>query len=131
MTAFNPAHHARGPAGRFAATVHAEPGLTLDVPRTGDLIGTGTLKKRHPAWTPAAVTRFLGEPDKLITNPVVRSQGKMRMYLESRVAEVEAKTEWASWVSAHAQRVSRVGAVRGPRPDLIGRGRTGDYPVTR
>lgn len=75
--------------------------------------------------------RFLGEPDKLITNPVVRSQGRMRMYLESRAAAVETTAEWAGWVAAHAQRVARVGTAGVPRPDLIGRGRTGDYPVTR
>lgn len=121
---------ARGvPAGgQFTATAHAEAGVSLTpgTPAIRELIGPGTIAGRHPAWTPAAITKFLGEPDKLVTNPVFRNRGKMRMFLASRVAEVEAGEEWADWV---ASRKPSQAAGRGPV--LTGRGRTGTYPVMR
>ena len=72
--------------------------------KRGDLIGSGNLAERNRAWTPAAIKRFLGTPDKLITNPAFRSAGKMRLYLISRVETVEATPEWDAWVATNARR---------------------------
>jgi hypothetical protein len=60
--------------GQFAATTHGEPTVSLTPvdtrPTVGsaplnkrELMGPGTLSDRNPAWTPAALKRFLGEPD--------------------------------------------------------------------
>jgi len=89
---------------------HAEPDLALGstaLTGTGaELLGVGTLKARTPAWTAAAIKNFLGDPDKEVRNPVVRSQGKMRLFLTSRTAAVESTEEWQEWVSDYARRIA-------------------------
>lgn len=116
--------------GQFAATAHKESGLSL-APQAGqvrDLLGPAKIAARHPAWTPAAIEKFLGAPDKLVRNPVYRSGPKMRMYLASRVAEVEAGEEWAQWAASGRRPQQRT---VDNRPALVGHGRTGSYPVER
>lgn len=116
--------------GQFAATAHKESQISL-APRAGqvrDLIGPAKIAARHPAWTPAAIDKFLGDPDKLVRNPVNRSGPKMRMYLASRVAEVESGEDWAAW-TASARRPQEKSVDK--RPALVGQGRTGRYPVER
>jgi hypothetical protein len=98
--------------------------------RRGDLLGSGALAERHQAWTPTAITKFLGAADKLITNPAFRTAGKMRLYLISRVEAVEATPEWAAWVEHNARRSAghRRGGPTAPRA-AIGHSRTGTYRI--
>lgn len=150
-------------AGQFAAAERAEPELVLapdfhDVlgslatprlpkpdfkdlpgpaPRSGDgrrdLMGPGTLYDRNRAWTPAAIRKFLPEPDKEIRNPVIRSGPRMKMFLTSRVEAVEATEEWAAWVVMNRTR-SEASARKDPgREETVhlGQGRNGFYPVVR
>lgn len=94
-----PSRHPRGnrTGGQFAATEHAEPTLNSlspvfdERPFAGaspvvkrELMGPGALRDRNPARTPAA-QRFLGEPDKLIRNPVYRNAPQMRMFIGNAV----------------------------------------------
>lgn len=98
-----------------------------------ELIGPGNLRDRHRAWTIAAIKKFLGEPDKLVNNPVYRTAPKMRMFLVSRVEEVEATDEWKAWQEANCRR-SSASTSRKEGKDavvLVGHGRTGPYPVVR
>ncbi|HEX9229629.1 MAG TPA: hypothetical protein VF885_23780 [Arthrobacter sp.] len=98
--------------------------------KRGDLIGSGNLAQRHRAWTPAAITKFLGAPDKLITNPAFRSAGKMRLYLISRVETAEATQEWEAWVATNARRSAahtRGGPAAGQTTTV--RSRTGTYRI--
>ncbi|MET4144221.1 hypothetical protein [Arthrobacter sp. UYCo732] len=134
--------------GQFAAVERAEPSVSLASitdTRLGagtqpmgkrEMLGPGTLADRSPAWTPAAIKRFLGEPDKLIRNPVYRNGPKMRMFSTDRVDEVEATDEWKAWEEGHHRR----SAAHGPRkpeeeklpPKVeVGHGRNGFYPVVR
>lgn len=99
--------------------------------KRGDLIGSGNLAQRHQAWTPAAIKRFLGAPDKLITNPAFRSAGKMRLYLISRVETAEATPEWETWVATNARR-SAAHTRGGPAIERAStmRSRTGTYRIS-
>jgi hypothetical protein len=95
-------------------------------------LGPGSLADRDPAWTAAAIRKFLGDPDKLVNNPVYRTAPKMRMFLTSRVEQVEATDEWAAWRAANSRR--RASTTRREdkyRVVLMGHGRTGSYPVVR
>jgi hypothetical protein len=135
--------------GQFAATEHAEPTLTSlspvvdERPIAGnaplnkrELLGPGTLSDRNPAWTPTAIKKFLGEPDKLVRNPVYRNAPQMRMFLTSRVDEVEATDEWKAWEDGYARRSAANGRKKdeadkaAPKVEL-GQGRNGYYPVVR
>jgi hypothetical protein len=133
--------------GRFAATEHAEPSLTLAPgdtrPNVGnsplnkrELMGPGTLSDRNPAWTPAALKRFLGEPDKLVRNPVYRNAPRMRMFLTSRIEEVEGTDEWKAWEDGYRRRSAANGRKKtetvktAPKVE-VGKGRNGFYPVIR
>lgn len=42
----------------------------------------------------AALTKFLGEPDEPVRNPVYPNAPQMRMFLTSRVGETEASDVW-------------------------------------
>jgi hypothetical protein len=134
--------------GQFAATAHAEPTLTLTpvtdtrpvagTPAAGkrELLGPGSLTDRSPAWTPAALKRFLGEPDKMIRNPVYRNGPQMRMFLTERVEQIEATDEWKAWEAGYLRRSAANGR-RKPEEEKtapkveIGQGRNGFYPVVR
>ena len=52
------------------------------------MVGNPTLRSR--GWTPLLIEQFLPEPDKLAPNPHYRSGPPRKLYLESRVAEIEA-----------------------------------------
>jgi len=67
-------------------------------------VGTGVLADR--GWTPAAIRRFLGEPDRTAPNPVYRSKAPMRLYLLERVEQAEATPEWVQWRQAADRRVA-------------------------
>lgn len=134
-------------AGQFAAATRTEPSLTLAPADTRlstgpaplgnrDLLGTGTLSDRNPAWTAAALKRFLGDADKLISNPVYRTAPPMRMYLTSRVEAIEATDEWKEWEAGYQRRSAanrrRKAAGDMPAPKVeLGRGRNGFYPVVQ
>jgi hypothetical protein len=99
--------------------------------KRGDLIGSGLLAARNPAWTPAGIKRFLGDADKLIANPAFRSAGKMRLYLITRVEAAEATTEWEAWVATNRRRSAGHGkrtAAQKPR-SFIAYSRTGTYRI--
>lgn len=70
-----------------------------------------------------------GHPDKLITNPDLRSAGKMRLYPISRVETVEATPEWEAWTVTNARRSdahTRGGPTAdAPAPPAAGRAPTG------
>ncbi|GAA4034771.1 hypothetical protein GCM10023063_18700 [Arthrobacter methylotrophus] len=134
--------------GQFAPTAHAEPSLTslapVDTrPNVGnaplnkrELMGPGTLNDRNPAWTPTAIKKFLGEPDKLVRNPVYRNAPQMRMFLTERVEEIEATDEWKTWEDGYLRRSAANGRKKpeeektAPKVEL-GHGRNGFYPVLR
>jgi hypothetical protein len=135
--------------GQFAATEHAEPSLTSLSPVVDErhivgvspvakreLMGPGTLSDRNPAWTPTALKKFLGEPDKLVRNPVYRNAPQMRMFLTSRVEEVEDTDEWRAWEDGYRRRSAANGRKKpeeektAPKVEL-GQGRNGYYPVVR
>lgn len=135
--------------GQFAAIGHAEPTLTSlssvadERPIAGaspvakrELMGPGSLSDRNPAWTPAALKKFLGEPDKLIRNPVYRNAPQMRMFLTSRVEEIEATDEWKVWEDGYARRSAANGRKKADADSVapkveLGQGRNGSYPVVR
>lgn len=126
-------HAAGTPAGgRFATEHRSEPSLALGPERPPALVGSAALKERHPAWTTAAVARFLGEPDKTIPNPVIRGRGRMRLFLVSRADSVEQGTEWQQWVADYTRRAAaRTPRPRQPRPAMTAYSRTGPYLVDR
>lgn len=120
--------------GQFTAALHPESDISLQPSPQGPraLLGPGSLADRDPAWTASAIRKFLGDPDKLVTNPVYRTAPKMRMFLTSRVEQVESTEEWEAWQEANSRR--RAAMTR--KEDrgqvvLVGHGRTGSYPVVR
>ncbi|ACL41988.1 hypothetical protein Achl_4037 (plasmid) [Pseudarthrobacter chlorophenolicus A6] len=131
--------------GQFAATSHAEPSVSLapadtrlgaGTPPFGkrEMLGPGTLADRSPAWTPSAIKKFLGDPDKLVTNPVYRNGPRMRMFLTERVEEIESSEEWKAWEEANRRRSAASGRRRDEKAEPkveVGNGRNGFYPVLR
>lgn len=98
------------------------------------MLGPGTLADRSPAWTPKAIKKFLGEPDKLVRNPVYRNGPKMRMFFTDRVEEIEASNEWKAWEQASLRRSASSGRRKEEKSDpevQLGHGRNGFYPVVR
>ncbi|SDP48985.1 hypothetical protein SAMN04487914_11340 [Arthrobacter sp. ok909] len=100
--------------------------------KRGDLIGSGLLAERNPAWTATAVKKFLGDADKLITHPAFGTAGKMWLYLISRVETVEATPEWDNWVAANRRRSAASGkCTADPKlRSFTGYGRTGKYRIS-
>ena len=116
------------------AAAHTETDVTLapPPPAPGALLGPGSLADRNPAWTPSAVKKFLGDPDKLVINPVYRTAPPMRMFLTSRVEQVEATEEWEAWQEANRRRRAAMTRKEDKEPVvLVGHGRAGFYPVVR
>jgi hypothetical protein len=60
--------------------------------RTDDCVSTGVLSER--GWAPAAIRRFLGEPDRTAPNPVYRSAASMRLFSMARVVAAENTEQW-------------------------------------
>ena len=54
-----------------------------------ELISVWGLKSQR-YWTDSLIKKFLGEPDKLGMNPLIRTGPKMRLYNLQRVVDVEA-----------------------------------------
>lgn len=132
--------------GQFTATAHSEPAVALTpvvdtrpgagTPQMGkrEMLGPGTLADRSPAWTPAAIRKFLGEPDKTVRNPVYRNAPPMRMFSTERVETVEASGEWKAWEEASRRRSAASGRRKEQKPEpevQLGQGRNGFYPVVR
>lgn len=132
--------------GQLTAIAHSEPAVTLTpvgdtrpgagTPQLGkrEMFGPGTLADRSPAWTPTAIKKFLGEPDKLVTNPVYRNSPKMRMFLTERVENVEASEERKAWEDASRRRTATSGRRKEDKSETkveVGHGRNGSYPVAR
>lgn len=59
-----------------------------------EFISVTGLKQR--GWTDKLIKILLGEPDKTAQNPHYRSAAPMRLYLKSRVEEVETSAEWTA-----------------------------------
>jgi hypothetical protein len=55
-------------------------------------LAVSQLKER--GWTNALISRFLGDPDELRTNPHYRSGPQMRLYRTERVEQAEASAEF-------------------------------------
>jgi len=49
----------------------------------------GTTQLRERGWTPGLISRFLGEPDKLVSNWRHRSGPKIRLWSLERVEKIE------------------------------------------
>jgi hypothetical protein len=49
---------------------------------------------KQRGWTDALITRFVGNPDHLVTNPAWQGGPKIRLYYRSRVAAAEALPEF-------------------------------------
>jgi hypothetical protein len=110
--------------------------LGAGTPQLGKLgmLGPGTLADRSPAWTQTAIKKFLGEPDKLVYNPVYRNAPQMRMFFTERVEKIEASEEWKSWEEASRRRSAASGRRQDEKPEpavQVGYGRNGCYPVVR
>ena len=61
-----------------------------------EFISKGTIKKEL-GWTDGSIKNFLGEPDKLASNPNYRSGPPMQLYLQSRVRAAMETEEWKGW----------------------------------
>ena len=60
------------------------------------------LKRR--GWTEALIRRHLGSADRQARNPHVPSAGKMRLYRNERIVEIEASGEFATALAEAARR---------------------------
>ena len=142
---YTPAGQRRLDRGTVRGAInHAEPSLTSLVPvdtrpaagnaplNKRELMGPGTLSDRSPAWTPTAIKKLLGDPDKLVRSPVYWNAPKMRMFETNRAEEVEATDEWKAWEDGYRRRSAASGRRKAeadkaePKTEL---GRGGYYPV--
>lgn len=56
-------------------------------------------------WTLSAITKFLGDPDKIKPNPMYRSAAPMKLWDKTRVEAVERSAEFMDWkVGSKARR---------------------------
>lgn len=76
---------------------------------TDDCVTTGVLTER--GWTPAAIRRFLGDPDRTAPNPVYRSAAPMRLFSLGRAAAVEGTEQWQQWREKAVVRSARSKAI--------------------
>lgn len=60
-----------------------------------DVITKASIKER--GWTDAAITRFLGEPDRTADNPHYKCAPPMKLYRVRRVEEAEGTPEFVAW----------------------------------
>jgi hypothetical protein len=77
--------------------------------RTDDCVSTGVLTDR--GWTPAAVRRLLGDPDRTVPDPVYRSAAPMRLFSPARVAAAQNTEQWRQRRERAEQRSARSKAV--------------------
>ncbi len=78
---------------------------TLDQFRGSDFLGLRDLKRR--GWTDGLVKSFLGEPDRLATNPHVALAKPMRLYRLDRVSEHERTPEFETARDAALRRAQQ------------------------
>jgi len=76
--------------------------------RASHLTATDVVSRE--GWTKSALDRFLGEPDALRPNPKYRNAAPTRLFNLTRVLEVEASEDFATFVEKNAGR--RAGAAR-------------------
>lgn len=84
-------------------------GMHLRGDKSGDWVTAGGLAER--GWTAAAIRRFLGEPDRTVPNPVVRSAAPVRLFSTERVEAAERTEQWQHWREKSVQRSARGRAV--------------------
>ncbi|MEV0897799.1 hypothetical protein [Actinoplanes sp. NPDC049802] len=77
--------------------------------RTDDCVSTGKLAER--GWTPAAIRRFLGDPDRTAPNPMYRSAAPMRLFSLARAVAAENTEQWQQWRAKAVERSARGKAV--------------------
>jgi len=68
-----------------------------------EMLGTHALRER--GWTPALISRFLGESDATCTNPFYASSPPMRLYSLTRVESAEADPLFSAALVAACRRV--------------------------
>lgn len=133
--------------GQFAPGSRSEPTVSLPPvddrfssgptdPGKRELLGPGALTERNSAWSPAAIKKFLGDPDKEIRNPVFRTGPKMRLFLAERVDKVEATDEWKAWEVNNLRRREASASRKTVEAESelkveVGSGRNGFYPVVK
>jgi len=59
---------------------------------------------RPHGWTESSITAFLGQPDRLATNPHYKCGSAMRLYLTSRVLAAQGSDAFKSWLQKGKQR---------------------------
>ncbi|RJQ74205.1 hypothetical protein D5S17_23330 [Pseudonocardiaceae bacterium YIM PH 21723] len=59
----------------------------------GPYIDTTELKEQR-GWTKAMIEKFLGEPDRTAPNPGGRGAARVKLWLFTRVQEIEATNEF-------------------------------------
>jgi hypothetical protein len=62
---------------------------------TQEMISVAGLKDM--GWTDGAITKYLGQPDTLATNPHYKSGAPMRLYVRRRAIEVMESADWQNW----------------------------------
>jgi hypothetical protein len=55
-------------------------------------------------WTPAAIKKWLGDPDATRRNPYSRKAPPMQLYAEERVQAAEQSDAWQSWLQGSLDR---------------------------
>ncbi|BCY10419.1 hypothetical protein [Actinoplanes sp. L3-i22] len=70
-----------------------------------DCVSGSALAER--GWTVAAIRRFLGEPDRTVPHPVLRSAGPTRLFSLARVIAAEQSEQWRRWRARAVQRTAR------------------------
>lgn len=78
-------------------------------------ITLSSLKER--GWTDGAITRFLGDPDALATNPNYRRGPQMRLYNLTRVEDTEKSDQWRDWFDKSKARREAASARQTKRMD--------------
>lgn len=61
-----------------------------------EYVSVAGLKARR--WTEGAIKKYLGEPDKLAQNPYCKKSGQVKLYLLSRIREVEESSKFILWL---------------------------------
>uniref|UniRef100_UPI003F49889D hypothetical protein n=1 Tax=Amycolatopsis sp. CA-293810 TaxID=3239926 RepID=UPI003F49889D len=82
----------------------------------GPYIGVAELKDSR-GWTPAMIKQFLGEPDQTTPNPGGRNAPRVKLWLSTRVNDIEATEEFQErWWKASERRQAQ----QRPKPQHAG-----------
>ena len=69
------------------------------------------LKER--GWTDTAITKFAGEADKTLRNPVFKKAAPMRLWLKARISRIEKTRRFLAWqIGAEDRKGSAVDGVQ-------------------